>query len=473
MRSNQQAGVIRSGFLRLALVVLATVAGIANYPQTASAQVGFGAVGGVYVDAAGMLRDAASLAQDDRLKRQQSAAGEPSGAVALASPLRKISLPRLEAVLEKAHQAGGALSDDVLHLAGLQRVQYVFLYPETNDVVLAGPAGPWRTGDGGDVVDKTSGRPVLHLDDLLVALRYAFAEVPTDGFLGCSIEPTDEGMRKHAEFVGHLQGFDRSQASQVTRGMERAMGPQRALIYGVPPSSRFALELLAADYRLKRLALAHDRSPTKKVPSFLDLAAKNISGGPQPQHRWWFVGQYDAIVFTGDRLAWEFQGNGLRVDTAPTKGTFTDDGPAVKPGRAATQFAELASREMDDLARSIPSFASLHNLVSLAVAAELIRRNGEGDVSVSDESSNWRPNHFLDAGACPIAEWPIPKQVPSLANARLVKDRHWLFSTSGGVEITPGRILDGERTKSAGDNRLEESRRAATRQPDPQRWWWD
>jgi len=233
------------------------------------------------------------------------------------------------------------------------------------------------------------------------------------------------------------------------------------------------LELLAADYRLKRLAMAHDRSPSKKVPSFLDLAAKNISGGPQPQHRWWFVGQYDAIVFTGDRLAWEFQGNGLRVDTAPTKGTFTDEDQALKPSRSATQFAELASREMDDLSKSIPSFSALQNLVSLAVAAELIRRNAEGAESVSGESSNWRPGHFLDAAACPIAEWPVPKQVPSLANARLVKDRHWLFSTSGGVEITPGRILDAERTKTAGDNRLKESRRTATRHPDPQRWWWD
>ena len=29
-------------------------------------------------------------------------------------------------------------------LAGLQRIQYVLVYPETGDLVIAGPAGNWR-----------------------------------------------------------------------------------------------------------------------------------------------------------------------------------------------------------------------------------------------------------------------------------------------------------------------------------------
>src|SRR5262249_8011301 len=155
---------------------------------------------------------------------------------------------------------------------------------------------PW-----GDLVGKTSRRPVLYLDDLIVALRHAFAENATDGFLGCSIEPTEDGMRKHAEFVGRLQGFDHSQANQLARGMEKAMGPQSVLVWGAPPSSRFALQMIAADYRLKRLALGHDASPSKGVLSFLDLAARNVSGGPQPQHRWWFVARYDEVRHSADR----------------------------------------------------------------------------------------------------------------------------------------------------------------------------
>ena len=49
----------------------------------------------------------------------------------------------------------------------------------------------------------------------------------------------------------------RSQAAQIVNGMEQAMGSQKILTYGVPPGSRFALQIIAADYRLKRLALAH------------------------------------------------------------------------------------------------------------------------------------------------------------------------------------------------------------------------
>jgi len=453
---------------------------IGSRPQLASAQ--FGAVGGVYIDAKGMLRESPNLLRDDRLKQAQSASAVPSGAVAVASKLRKISLPRLETAIKEERQAGKPLTGEILHLAGLQQVQYLFFYPETNDVVIAGPAEPWQPGPWGDLVGKTSGRPVLYLDDLIVALRYAFAQNPTDGFLGCSIEPTEEGMRKHAEFVSRLQGFDRSQAAQVARGMEQAMGPQNVLVYGAPPSSRFALQMIAADYRLKRLAMGHDPSPG--IPSFLDLAARSATGGPQPQHRWWFVAEYDAVRHTADRLGWQFEGNALRVATAPAKGTFVDEDKQPKPSRLATLYADTATRGMKSLIEKVPAFAELQNLVSLAVVSELIRQRAEGapgpqvaETTATDEpglpaKDTWRPGHFLDEAACPIGVLPTPKQTPSLANVRFVKDRYWLFSTSGGVEITPRTLASEGRVKPAKDDALEKARGEA-RSDRERNWWWD
>ena len=58
-------------------------------------------------------------------------------------------------------------------MAGLTRVKYVLVYPEQNDVVLAGPAEGWRVDALGNVVGASSGQPVLLLDDLMVALRVA------------------------------------------------------------------------------------------------------------------------------------------------------------------------------------------------------------------------------------------------------------------------------------------------------------
>src|SRR5262249_14684692 len=187
-----------------------------------------------------------------------------------------------------------------------------------------------------------------------------------------------------------------------------------------------------------RLALGHDPSPVPKLPSFLDLAEKSVSGGPQRQHRWWFVGHFDAIRHTADAQAFEFEGSGLKVDTAPTQ-LKAAQGRGAKPTRAAREFAELATRNMPALSEEIPAFAELEDLVSLALAAEIVRRQAgaeaegprgrdreagesQGETAATESSGPWRPTQFLDEEVCPIARLETPKQTPSLANARFVKD---------------------------------------------------
>jgi len=49
-------------------------------------------------------------------------------------------------------------------------VSYVLVYPETGDLVLAGPAGNWQTAANGAIVSIETGRPVVRLDDLLSRL---------------------------------------------------------------------------------------------------------------------------------------------------------------------------------------------------------------------------------------------------------------------------------------------------------------
>ncbi len=462
----------------LALVVLVIGA------RSASAQ---GAVGGVYIDPQGMLRESSSLSQADlRLKLAlDDAENDVPRNVATASPLRKISLRRLEETVADAHRLGKPLTSEIHFLAGVSAVKYVFIYPEIRDVVLAGPAEGWEILPSGDAVGRTSRRPVLQLDDLIVALRSAFADDPIGSFLGCSIEPTEQGVKAHAAFLRKLSSIDQSQIPQVIRGMEQAMGPQEILVYGVAGSTRFALQMVAADYRLKRIALAHDSSPSRKVPSYLDLAEAAVTGGPQKQHRWWFVGHFDAIRHSADRLAFEFEGPGLRVDTAPTQQKNAPHN-AGKPARAATAFAELATKHIEELADQIPAFAELQNLVGLAVAGVLVRRQSqpleELDVKTAagDDSpqrpgndNHWRPTHFLDAGHCLVASYEVPKKTPALANVRFVKDRFWLFSVSGGVEINPEAIAASENLKPAGGEKLSQAREAGKAPVRGGNWWWD
>ena len=62
----------------------------------------------------------------------------------------------------------------MMNLAGLKRVSHIFVYPETRDIVIAGPAAGWTTGAEGRSVSETDGSPILQLDDLVVALRNAY-----------------------------------------------------------------------------------------------------------------------------------------------------------------------------------------------------------------------------------------------------------------------------------------------------------
>jgi hypothetical protein len=447
----------------------------------------------VYIDPDGMLRETSALPDAElRAKLQSAMAGAtPSRQVSAESPLRKVSLRRLEQAVAAAHEAGQSIPADIRFLAGLTTIKYLFIYPESGDVVLAGPADGWQQLSSGDFVGRRSNRPVLQLDDLIASLRYAFADHAEGSFLGCSIEPTEPGLKAHAAFIRQLAGMNGSQIPQVMQGMEQAMGPQDIHVYGVAPESRFALQMVAADYRLKRIALAHDPSPSKKVPSYLDLAEKSVNGGPQRQHRWWFVGHYDAIRQSADRLAIEFDGTGLRVDTAPTQpgsaaGRNTGKPSTVsKPTRAAKLFAELATMNLPELAEKIPAFAELENLVGLAVAAALIRRQADApqntaavgtssDDATDDRSDrHWRPAHFLDENRCPIDSFASPRQTPSLANVRYVKDQFWLFSVSGGVEINPESLAAGERLKLAEGAKLTVVRNRHSPPADVAIWWWD
>ncbi len=430
------------------------------------------AVGGIYIDVEGMLKHTSKLTADERLQLLRAESFAPPGSVNLAafSPLRKVSLRRLEEHVKQLTDDGKPLPADIRYLAGVNQVTHIFFFPEMGDVVIAGPAEGWKQSASGDVLGGKSNRPPLELDDLIVALRYALSDQPVSPFIGCSIDPTANGMKNYATYMRQLGGIDRSRITQVFGGMERAMGPQSVRLFGVPDSSRFALKLLAADYRLKRIALAHDPPPVKGVTNYLDLAVKRLRPGPQRQHRWWFVGEYDAVYHTADNLAFELDGQGVRVATAPTA-TANNGGKKTKTPQAAPaarQFATSMTRYFDDTAARLPVFAELQNLIGLSVVAELIAERRR------DDEGSWSPREFLNETAYRVATARVPKTVPSLANFRLVKNRHWLISVSGGVEISPRTITGRTARKEAPPKRKLAETHDANRVPKgAERWWWD
>ncbi len=96
-------------------------------------------VAGIEVDAQGVLR---VRQVDPRLSasRRQAALQARGNRNVKTSPLRKVSLNRLEKAVESQLASGKPLADEMLALAGLTRIEYVFYLPETRDIVIAGPA---------------------------------------------------------------------------------------------------------------------------------------------------------------------------------------------------------------------------------------------------------------------------------------------------------------------------------------------
>ena len=73
------------------------------------------------------------------------------------SKLRKVSLVRLEQAIVRKLEAGQTIAEEMQNLAGLQRLRYIFCYPEHGDVVVAGPAEGYFEDASGRTVGITTG----------------------------------------------------------------------------------------------------------------------------------------------------------------------------------------------------------------------------------------------------------------------------------------------------------------------------
>src|SRR4051794_16668551 len=216
----------------------AAVAAVCIAITPARAQFGIrnAAVGGVKIDADGVV----SNPQVGELKQLQAAWQKGLEQVPADlqkwTDLRFVSLKELESEIASAHSSRKPIPDAVRYLAGLQRVRYVLVYPDRQDIVLAGPAEGWKVDSLGSVVGATSNRPVLTLDDLMVALRVAESSNRTG--ISCSIDPTPEGLQRMQQISHQLSA--RNGPQSAARQMEEAVGLQTVTVTGVPATSHFA-----------------------------------------------------------------------------------------------------------------------------------------------------------------------------------------------------------------------------------------
>lgn len=422
--------------------------------EPASAQLINQQVGGVSIDAQGVLTKI-RVDQLDALKRERQAALSPVAGALQDRGLRKVSLRQLEAAIEAQRKRGEPLSDEMRYLAGIQRIQYVFVFPEQQDIVIAGPAEGWKLSPLGEVVGTTTNLPVLLLDDLLVALR-SIEQAQSTGFL-CSIDPTPEGLARTGQLAKQLSNPG-ANIDPILKQLEEAMGQQTITVKGAPATSHFARVLVAADYRMKRIAMGFDESPIPQLQSYLQMVKTTGRAPRNMLPRWWLEPRYEAILADADGLAYEFRGGSVQCMTEDQ--VIDAQGQRSASGKTdpqTTKWAAQMTAHYDELAAADAIFGQLRNCMDLAVLAALVQRENLA------AKAGWSMPLLLDASLA-VEEYNPPQHVGSQASA-VNKRGAWVLSVSGGVLINPWQPLEHPKQDVA----LAPLREKAT----PARhWWW-
>ena len=133
--------------------------------------------------------------------------------------------------------------------------------------MLAGPGEGWTVNEQGAIVGQTTGRPVIKLEDLLVALQATRAARETG--ISCSIDPTEEGVRAMREYVSRQRTFT---PGGLGRHCPEHWGRNKSRSPACPTPRTSPACLVAADYRMKRIGMQLEDSPLPELPSFLQIA---------------------------------------------------------------------------------------------------------------------------------------------------------------------------------------------------------
>ena len=429
---------------------------------------GLGNAAGVRIDASGTLSLVKKVDKNQALwrARQNQAVAKLNPQLSRRSKLRKVSLTRLEKIAEQHLRDGDSLPVEMRYLAGLTSIEYVFAYPETGDVVIAGPAEGVVVDDLGRPRGKDSGRALLELQDLVVALRAFGPKHKPTQLISVSIDPTQEGLARMQKFlnnIGRNITGTRSQTTQIVRGLRKSLGKQVVSFDGISPKTHFAQVLAEADYRMKLIGIGLEVPPVD-ITTYVDKAKPGSRSGLA---RWFFVPNYDSVRVSKDGLAVKLEGDGVKL--VGESEVVLADGRRAETGnidRASQVFTHSFTKMYPKLARRSPVFAQLRNLIDMTIAAAAIQQNDYfGQV-------NWEMSLFEDETRFPIEVFEAPKTVATAVNA-IWKGSHLMTPVGGGVAIQPLKALDKEHV-TMDDGAVADTRESVTITdlPDSQ-WWWD
>jgi len=408
------------------------------------------------------------ILDDGTLAAMRSAAlyGVPSEMKA-ASKSRKVSLTRLEAAIQ---ENGGVVTADMANLAGLTRIENVYVYPESGEIVVAGPAEGWTIGAEGATVGAKSGRPTLKLEDLVVALRAFPADGKGNKLVGCSIDPTAEGLRNMQAYLKstpHPNLSDDGQIVDYALGMANALGLQNVQVWGVSPKTNFAATLVAADYRMKLIGIGLEEAPVKLTT----YAERSNPRGRASNAlvRWYFQPDYDCVVMTEDGTAMQLVGAGVNL-VGENELVDENGNRSANKGRgnpATKAYAKSFTAKFEKIADAVPVYANLRNMIDMSIVAAYLQKEG------AYAKTNWDMAFFGDEAQFKTERLNEIQFAQTATNAVRRSATLVSYPTGGGVVVRPATALDEENLKYDDKGEVEAKRAAAEASIPADQWWWD
>lgn len=422
---------------------------------------------GVEIDAAGVLRVMQANPQVTAIQLQAARQSLPSE-LARPSKLRKVSLNRLEKAAAKKLAAGQELSPEMIAMAGLTRVEYVFFYPESGDIVLAGPAEGFGRDSLGRIVGVDSQRPCILLDDAIVALRAFGPTAKKNNLIKVSIDPTQDGLQRYQQALRQIGStFTPGDVPFIVNTLQQALGLNEVTIGGVPAGTHFAHILTEADYRMKLIGIGLEPTPVPMQNYISRLSTSMTSSNALV--RWFFVPDYDALVVSEDGFAMQLVGNGVKLigedEKVDANGNRKSSGKAANP--ASRGYTTEFTKKFNNIAASHPVYAQLRNLVDLSIAAAYIQ---DQDMYAK---SNWNLGVFGDEDKLAVEVLPPPRQVETAINA-VMKGSRLITPIGGGVQIQARTTLKSDSVKKDGDGNVAKIKSATSLEGLAEgQWWWD
>lgn len=357
--------------------------------------------------------------------------------------------------------ASDASLDAFRAMAGLSRVVVVWITHD--DVILAGPVAGFEDVDGWQV-DRKSGLPPISLVSLAIGVKAARSRTP----FGCTIDPTNEGLRTAAALAQQIVAGDVPMAHAADQ-LAGALGRQNITVFGTTASNEVAYAMVEADRHMKQLALGIEPLPDR-VRNYLQMISSTGDGTPPTDLllRLWFTSQpmnIRASEVDGDHIV-QLAGTPLRLSGENERAQLDGARGNVIVDPASLAFVDHFNQNWAGIRSKYPIYGALESVYLATAISELWKRTA----TTSDHETLQRAVMYFAAEQAPSLQ--PPRQVDSIAVLHRYqhgRKKHNVLMASGGVQISPLELVPLRFEDYPGLKSF-----ATIRDSRPtDRWWWN